>query len=68
MNPIENIWNDLKYYLCTKVKPSNKKELCRGIKKFWKEILNTRSCNKKIDHLYNVYKRVIMLRDRATGF
>ncbi|CAF0737258.1 unnamed protein product [Brachionus calyciflorus] len=23
MNPIENIWNDLKYFLCTKFKPTN---------------------------------------------
>jgi hypothetical protein len=27
LNPIEMVWNDLKYYLCTKIHPSTKQEL-----------------------------------------
>ena len=31
LNPIENLWHDLKFYLESKVKPRNKQELVDGI-------------------------------------
>ena len=35
LNPIEDLWHELKFYLESKVKPRNKQELVDGIKKFW---------------------------------
>jgi transposase len=68
LNPIEMVWNDLKYYLCTQVHPRTKADLLEGINKFWlkkKDDLNY--CNKKIDHLYKVVDRCIALTGSATG-
>ena len=31
MNPIENVWHELKYFIRTVVKPVNKEELFAGI-------------------------------------
>jgi hypothetical protein len=35
MNPIENVWHELKYFIRTVVKPVNKEELFAGIQQFW---------------------------------
>ena len=35
LNPIENVWHELKLYLESKVKPQTKDELIAGIQKFW---------------------------------
>ena len=35
LNPIEDLWHELKYYLESRVKPTTKQELVDGIKKFW---------------------------------
>ena len=32
LNPIEDLWRELKYYLESKVKPTTKQELVDGIK------------------------------------
>ena len=34
LNPIEDLWHELKFFLESKVKPCNKQELVDGIKKF----------------------------------
>ena len=51
MNPIELVWNDLKYYLAHTFKPRNERQLIAGILKFWREKVTIDYCNKKIDHL-----------------
>ena len=33
--PIEMVWNDRKYLICTEWKPSNLAELITGISTFW---------------------------------
>ena len=35
LNPIENLWHELKDYIRGQVKPSNKEELIDGIRRFW---------------------------------
>ena len=35
LNPIEMVWNDIKYYLGIKVQPKTKDELITGITTFW---------------------------------
>ncbi len=34
-NPIELVWNDLKFYLKNKIKPNTIEELCLAINRFW---------------------------------
>ena len=34
MNPIENMWHELKEYICREVKPTTKNELVKGILTF----------------------------------
>jgi len=35
LNPIENLWHELKEFIRREVKPHTKDELVEGIKKFW---------------------------------
>jgi hypothetical protein len=66
-NPIELVWNDLKYYLKTKIKPNDINDLCNAINLFWETKVTVEYCNSKIDHLETVLKRAIVLKGRATG-
>ena len=36
LNPIENLWHDLKEFLRREVKPHNKQELVDGLLRYWK--------------------------------
>lgn len=38
MNPIENLWHELKEYLRREIKPKTKDELVAGIQEFWKTV------------------------------
>jgi transposase len=38
LNPIENLWHELKEYLRRVVKPMTKDQLIRGITEFWKTV------------------------------
>ena len=38
MNPIENMWHELKEFVRREVKPKCKEELVQGIKSFWKTV------------------------------
>ena len=49
LNPIENLWHELKEYMRREVKPKNKEELIRGIKAFWKTVTPS-VCAKYIGH------------------
>ena len=51
LNPIEDLWHELKFYLESKVKPCNKQELVDGIKKFWERKVTPEKCAKYIDHV-----------------
>jgi len=51
LNPIENVWHELKFYLETKVKPQTKQELVAGIKKFWARKIAADKCTRYIDHV-----------------
>ena len=35
LNPIENLWHELKHFLRVVVKPMNKEELIQGFHPFW---------------------------------
>ena len=69
LNPIENLWHELKYYLETKVKPRSKQELIDGIKKFWRKKVDAKKCARYIDHvLYKAIPAVVELRGAATKY
>lgn len=38
LNPIENMWHELKEYIRRETKPRSKEELVEGIKAFWKTV------------------------------
>ena len=38
MNPIENLWHELKEFIRREVKPRTKQELVDGILKFWRTV------------------------------
>ena len=38
LNPIENLWHELKEYIRREIKPRSKEELVEGIQKFWKNV------------------------------
>ena len=42
LNPIENLWHELKDHLRSQVKPHNKEELIQGIREFWKTVDSTK--------------------------
>ena len=67
LNPIENLWHELKFYLESKVKPRNKQELVDGIKKFWAKKVTREKCAKYIDHaLYKAIPAVVEAQGAAT--
>ena len=67
MNPIENLWHELKEYIRRDVKPRNKEQLVDGITQFW-AIVDTHKCCRYINHLKKVLPRVIERSGDATGY
>lgn len=67
LNPIENLWHELKEYLRAKVKPRNQCELVEGITQFWSTV-TIRKCRKYIGHLRKVIPKVMELKGDATGY
>ena len=67
LNPIENLWHELKEYIRRETKPKTKEELVAGIQDFWATV-DTAKCTKYIRHLRKVIPRVIQLEGRATGY
>ena len=67
LNPIENMWHELKEFIRREVKPHTKDELIQGIQTFWSTV-DVAKCNKYIGHLKKVIPKVIELRGAATGY
>ena len=67
MNPIENLWHELKEYLRREIKPTTKQALVDGIQKFW-ETVDVAKCKRYIGHLKKVLPCVIELDGQATGY
>ena len=67
LNPIENLWHELKEYIRREVKPKIKEELVSGIIKFW-ETVDIEKCRKYIGHIQKVIPIVIEQEGNATGF
>ena len=67
LNPIENLWHELKEFIRGEVKPKTKQELIDSILQFW-ETVTVDKCNKYINHLNKVIPRGIELEGAATGY
>ena len=58
LNPIENLWHEMKEYIRREVKPHTKEELVQGIQQVWSTV-NSKKCRKYIRHLDKVIPKVI---------
>ena len=67
LNPIENLWHELKEYIRREVKPKKKEELIQGIRQFWCTVSKAK-CAKYIGHLDKVIPAVIEKEGNATGY
>ena len=67
LNPIQNMWHELKEYLRREVKPRTKDQLVNGIEMFWKSV-DVRKCRKYIRHLRKVFPSIIQREGGATGY
>ena len=67
LNPIENVWASLKYFLRYYHKPKNMESLVTGIKAFWKSI-TPGVCKKYIGHLQKVMPKVVEVEGAASGY
>jgi hypothetical protein len=68
MNPIELLWNDLKWFLLNIARPKTEQALISAICLWWSFCVDKQYCNSKIDHLYKVIDECINVYGRATGF
>ena len=67
LNPIENLWHELKEFMRREIKPKTKEELVKGIEQFWTTV-DIAKCTKYIQHLRKVVPKVIELKGQATGY
>lgn len=67
LNPIENLWHELKDYLRGVIKPKTKQELIDGITTFWATV-DQHKCLKYIGHLKKVIPKVIEEGGGPTGY
>ena len=61
LNPIQNLWRDLKEYIRREVKQTNKEDLLAGI------TVNVAKCRKYIGHLKKVIPKEIEVAGAASG-
>lgn len=67
MNPIENLWHELKEHIRREIKPRNKQELIDGINHFWASV-DVNKCTQYINHLRKVLPKAIEVRGEPTGY
>lgn len=67
LNPIENLWHELKEYLHCEVNPRSKQQLIDGIQEFWSTVDRTKCC-RYIEHLRKVIPKVIDCQGGAIGY
>ena len=60
LNPIENLWHELKEFLRREIKPRTKEELVVGIRRFWDGV-TAEKCMWYIRHLRRVIPRLVVM-------
>lgn len=67
LNPIENLWAELKHYIVKVGKPKTKEELLTSINDFWATV-TPEKCQRYISHLQKVLPAVVENNGEATGY
>ena len=67
MNPIENLWHEIKERLRNDIKPRTKEELLDGLNEVWGSI-TPEKCRRYISHLRKVIPKVIERNGKASGY
>ena len=67
MNPIENVWHELKEFIQREAKPQNKQQLIDGIQPFWRTMTKEKCC-RHVNHIHKVIAKVIENSGNATGY
>ena len=67
INPIENMWHELKEHIRRVTKPKTKQELVSGILSFW-DTVDVPKCRKYIGHLKKVIPEIIKQNGGPTGY
>ena len=67
MNPIENLWHELKEYIRRVIKPTTKQELVDGINLFWSTV-DVHKCHRYFNHMKKVIPKVIEVKGEPTGY
>ncbi|KHJ77910.1 hypothetical protein OESDEN_22470 [Oesophagostomum dentatum] len=67
LNPIENVWHQMKEFIRNEVKPKNKDELVNGVKYFWSEKMTRVRCKKYVRHIFDVINKVIEVHGGRTA-
>ena len=67
MNPIENLWANLKHHLRKFVKPRNKEELVAGIRDYWTNLI-PETCKCYVEHIHKVVPAVIANDGGPSGY
>ena len=52
MNPIENVWHELKEFIRRETKPKSKQQLIDGIQQFWSQMTEEK-CRRYINHIHS---------------
>ena len=68
MNPIENVWAQLKHYINKVVKPLKKEDHVQGIKNFWSTMMTPELCTRYINHIQKVLPAVVEQEGKASGY
>ena len=63
LNPIENLWHELKEFLRREIKPTNKQELVNGILAFWNTV-DVAKCTKILDICGKLYQKSLNLMEQ----
>lgn len=67
LNPIENVWNEMKHDNRTRVRPRTKDEFEKGLHEFW-ETVTPEKCERYINHIHKVIPAIIAKNGDVSGF
>ena len=67
LNPIENAWASMKYYVQTVAKPRTKDQRIEVIRQFWSS-LTTAQCGRYIDNIHKVLPGVVLNYGEVSGY
>jgi patatin-like phospholipase/acyl hydrolase len=67
INPIENLWAEMKNYISSTVKPNTKAELEDGLNQFW-DTVTPEKCCKYINHIHKVMPKVVQCEGGPSGY